>query len=93
MRLLFYPCDRTEALFVFRGMMEFTLRKKIFDRDSGKCQMCEQEVRLFSKYYGDLKTGEIDHIFPKSLGGNNSEANLQLLCLLCNRRKYNKVDL
>ena len=71
--------------------MKFALRKKIFNRDNGRCQQCNHEVRLFAKYYGDLKTGEVDHIFPKSMGGDNSEENLQLLCLLCNRKKYNRL--
>jgi len=39
------------------------------DRTERICPQCDHEVRLFAKYYGDLKTGEVDHIFPKSMGG------------------------
>ena len=72
--------------------MKFKLRKKIFDRYNGKCQECGSIVRLFARYLGDPTTGEIDHISPRSKGGTDLEENLQLLCLLCNRRKYNIIN-
>jgi len=72
--------------------MKFALRKKIFERDKAQCQKCGRKVRLFARYLGDPTTGEIDHIFPKSKGGEDLKENLQLLCLICNRQKYNTVN-
>lgn len=35
---------------------------------------------------------EIDHILPRSKGGENTPENLQCLCKYCNRSKGNKTD-
>lgn len=62
---------------------------KIFSRDGHRCLKCGFRP-------GDLPKGNnsnhltIDHIIPQSLGGNNTENNLQTLCLRCNREKGNK---
>lgn len=44
-----------------------------------KCVKCGKSYRE-----GDM---DIDHILPKSLGGDNSRANLQCICKHCNRSK------
>jgi len=69
----------------------FKLRKKIFEKYHHRCCHCGCKVRLFARYLGDPYTGEIDHIFPHSRGGKDVDSNLQLLCLICNRRKYTKT--
>ena len=35
---------------------------------------------------------EVDHILPWSLGGDDSLANLQPTCMICNRMKGNQCD-
>lgn len=59
-----------------------------------------QEVaELYSKQHGrcanclaDLGTGyHKDHIIPVSRGGLTTIQNIQLLCVPCNRKKYNKM--
>ncbi len=44
-----------------------------------KCAKCGKSYRK-----GDM---DIDHILPKSLGGDNSRENLQCICKHCNRSK------
>ena len=50
-------------------------------RSRAKCEQCGT----------DTAPMEIDHIIPLSRGGTNDEANLQLLCRPCNRRKAAKL--
>lgn len=47
----------------------------------GKCANCTKPIPL--GYHAD-------HITPLSKGGSNWPANIQLLCPLCNSKKYNK---
>lgn len=56
------------------------LRKVILERDAGLCQVC------FSR--GMIKLAkEVDHIIPKSSGGNDDPSNLQSICKVCHRVK------
>nr|WP_240896502.1 HNH endonuclease [Kineococcus vitellinus] len=48
----------------------------VWQRDGGVCQEC-----------GSNRDLEYDHIIPVSMGGSNTERNLQLLCEPCNRSK------
>ena len=62
-------------------------RKKIFYRDKGVCVLCGVKVELFggrSPKPGKEIPSAIDHIFPRSRGGQNNEENLRLLCYRCN---------
>ncbi len=54
------------------------LRMIVLRRDAGICQVCGKPVG---------KSGHVDHIVPKSLGGENTEQNLQTLCHDCHTRK------
>lgn len=53
----------------------------VFERDKSKCVYC-----------GSAENLEIDHIIPITKSGSNSERNIQLVCLDCNRAKYNHID-
>jgi len=55
------------------------IRAQLFAKQKGKCRGCEQEF-----YYSAL---ELDHIVPRSKGGQDDNGNLQLLCGRCNRVK------
>lgn len=53
----------------------------VWKRDKGKCVYCESTKNL-----------EFDHIIPFDKGGSNSERNIQIVCIFCNRKKYNYID-
>lgn len=49
------------------------LRKRVMDRDSWLCQVCLKAGRI-------TPATEVDHIIPKSKGGDDSMHNLQGIC-------------
>jgi hypothetical protein len=55
-------------------------RKRIYKRDNNQCVYCESKKHL-----------TIDHVIPKSRGGNNTWNNLVTCCLSCNLKKGNKT--
>lgn len=58
-------------------------RLRIYMRDKFRCQYC-----------GDKKTAPqltLDHIFPRSRGGDNSPVNIVTACLACNNRKADRT--
>ncbi len=52
------------------------VRRAVWQRDCGRCVECGTGFDL-----------QYDHVIPHSLGGADTEANLQLLCADCNRAK------
>lgn len=52
------------------------VRQLVWQRDQGRCVYCDSTTEL-----------QMDHQIPVSMGGANTEQNLQLLCGPCNRRK------
>lgn len=52
------------------------LRRLVMDRDGRQCVNC-----------GSTRDLSLDHIYPYSKGGNDTEGNLQVLCLPCNSAK------
>ncbi len=55
-------------------------RNRIFKRDNHQCVYC-----------GSKRSLTIDHVVPKSKGGNNSWTNLVTCCSPCNRKKGDKT--
>ena len=63
---------------VFMKEVKFT-RRNIFERDGNVCQYCGRRR--------DPREMTLDHIVPRSRGGNSSWENVVLACLPCNSRK------
>lgn len=69
--------------------------KRIFRRDGGVCQKCGCVCRFGGRYttpWDRLKASAVDHIFPRSRGGQNTDDNLRLLCQTCNAQKGAKDE-
>jgi len=58
-------------------------RMRIYMRDKFRCQYCGEK-----KVAGDLT---LDHILPRSRGGDNSPINVVTACVPCNSRKGNRT--
>jgi 5-methylcytosine-specific restriction endonuclease McrA len=58
-------------------------RLRIYMRDKFRCQYCGEK-----KGAGELT---LDHIFPRSRGGENSPINIVTACTPCNNRKSNRT--
>ena len=56
------------------------LRSMVLQRDSHLCQACKRNGQL-------IRASCVDHIKPKSQGGDNAMTNLQSLCDTCHRLK------
>ncbi len=56
-------------------------RKNIFRRDNFQCQYCGRNDRLLT----------IDHVLPRSKGGDDSWENLITACSYCNTKKGNRT--
>lgn len=68
-------------LFIMSKTFKKTFRKKLIEYYGYKCQICGDESRPKFEY-------EIDHIIPKSKGGESTKGNAIILCKTCNCRKH-----
>jgi len=59
-------------------MTQKPTRAMIYQRDDHTCQYCESKKRL-----------TIDHIIPKSRGGQDTWENMVVACSVCNTKKAN----
>jgi hypothetical protein len=76
---------KSEELPAPKSSKGLTLRFKVLIRDKFKCVYCgrspkEDGVKL-----------EVDHVFPKSKGGNDSMDNLVAACWECNQGKKDLI--
>lgn len=68
--------DEPRAVKRMRSGIPDDVKQLVWARDRGACQGCGSRSEL-----------QFDHVIPHSMGGGSTEANLQLLCGPCNRRK------
>ena len=61
-----------------------SVRYQVLSLAKFKCELCGISA--------DEKSIEVDHIFPKSLGGKDDLSNYQALCYSCNAAKRNTDD-
>lgn len=65
------------------GVLSKDIRERLWAKQNGLCNGCG--VRLSSVVV------HLDHIYPVSKGGKNTDDNVQLLCQSCNASKGNKL--
>lgn len=69
--------------------------RKIYDRDGMVCTYCGDPVRRGGSYDtphdNRPAAGCIDHIFPRSRGGQNDPDNLCVACKSCNSSMKAKI--
>jgi len=83
-----------------RPKIKPALRASVYVRDKWTCQYCgrvfvPEAENLTGRYApwhrlpddADLVYLELDHVHPRSLGGDDSEENLKAACTPCNKRK------
>ena len=63
---------------------------RVFERDSGRCQLCGKRVDLARKF-PDMQSASIDHVIPIASGGAHDWWNVQLAHLGCNSKKRDTV--
>ena len=70
--------------------LNYDERMVIYRRDNGLCQSCGEKAKFGGNSvnpFQEVKSGHIDHIFPRARGGQNQDENLRLLCMTCNSSK------
>jgi HNH endonuclease len=71
------------------------LRATVLERDGFRCKKCgwspAQMVYAGADALADIRGLEVDHVYPKALGGSNELSNLQALCSDCNAKKGARV--
>lgn len=63
------------------GAIPEHVKVAVFQRDHGRCVQCGYEGPYI----------EYDHRIPRSKGGQNTVANIQLLCRMCNLKKGDRL--
>jgi hypothetical protein len=54
-------------------------RRGIYERDAGRCAYCGKDI--------SPEASTLDHVLPRSLGGQSTWENLVNCCVRCNQRK------
>jgi hypothetical protein len=66
------------------GYISGTLRYEVLKQARFRCELCGVSA--------DVRALEVDHIVPRSRGGNDAPDNLQALCYRCNAMKRDRDD-
>jgi hypothetical protein len=62
------------------------LRRDVWRLAAGCCEYCRSQARFAMQPFS------VEHIIPRSRGGDSSRGNLALSCQGCNNHKYNHTE-
>jgi hypothetical protein len=62
------------------------LRRQVEERARGCCEYCRSQARFAATSFS------VEHVIPRSRGGETCVENLALACQGCNNAKYNKTE-
>jgi hypothetical protein len=62
------------------------LKQTTYERALGLCEYCKSPANISSQPF------VVEHVIPKSKGGQSTPENAALSCQGCNNYKYNKTD-
>jgi 5-methylcytosine-specific restriction endonuclease McrA len=65
------------------GEQTTAMRVRIIERDNSTCYMCKRKL--------PFEEVTLEHVIPRSRGGDDSEANLKVACEPCNNRKGDRL--
>ena len=65
--------------------------RELARRDGTDCGICGESVDMTLRRSDGLMCPSVDHVMPRSHGGNHDPENLQLAHLLCNMAKSDRV--
>jgi hypothetical protein len=69
----------------WRDHYEPISKRKVFERDRWRCQLCGAKLKRTKQWYPGQAS--IDHIVPLAFGGDHKYANVQACCMECNSKK------
>ena len=67
-------------------VLSASLRQQVRSRADECCEYCHSPEKVSAARF------EIDHIYPRSLGGSDDLDNLALACQRCNGNRYNFIQ-
>lgn len=73
----------------YENIKTTSLKPRLYLRDAGICQICFTYIDANTKY-PDPMSLSIDHIIPRSQGGNHLASNLRIAHLQCNINRGDK---
>jgi hypothetical protein len=72
------------------AFVERVYKREIYERDEWMCQLCGESVDPHV-LYPDPLSASLDHIIPLANGGTHESNNVQLVHLICNIQKGNRI--
>lgn len=76
---------------MYEVVSERYTKAEIAERDGFRCGLCGNKVDMRRKY-PDMRSPEIDHVWPLAKGGDDTRTNVQLAHRACNLSKRDRVE-